>query len=34
MYCEENKKIHKYNTRQKDDFGIDAVKSEMGKNIK
>ena len=26
-----NKVIHKYNTRQKDDFHIDAIKSEIGK---
>jgi len=30
-YFEENKVIHKYNTRQKDDFHIDATKSEIGK---
>jgi len=30
-YYEENKVIHKYNTRQKDDFHIDAIKSEIGK---
>jgi len=27
----ENKVIHKYNTRRKDDFHIDAIKSEIGK---
>jgi len=30
-YCEENKGIHKYNTRQKYYFHIDAIKSEIGK---
>jgi len=30
-YFEENKVIHKYNTRQKDDFHIDAIKTEIGK---
>ena len=30
-YFEKNKVIHKYNTRQKDDFHIDAIKSEIGK---
>jgi len=30
-YFEENKVIHKYNTRQKDDFHIYAIKSEIGK---
>ena len=27
----ENKVIHKYYTRRKDDFHIDAIKSEIGK---
>jgi len=30
-YFEENKVFHKYNTRQKNDFHIDAIKSEIGK---
>ena len=30
-YFEENKVIHKYNTRQKDDFHIDVIKTEIGK---
>jgi len=30
-YFEENKVIHKYNTRQKDDFHIDAIKTDIGK---
>jgi len=30
-YFDENKVIYKYNTRQKDDFHIDAMKSEIGK---
>ena len=29
-YFEENKVIHKYNTRQKDYFHIDAIKTEIG----
>ena len=32
-YYEENKVIHKYNTRQKDDFHIDAIKSEKGSKL-
>ena len=31
LFLEENKVIHKYNTRQKDDFHIDAIKLEIGK---
>ena len=30
-YFEENKVIHKYNSRQKDDFHVDAIKSDIGK---
>jgi len=30
-YFEENKVIRKYNTRQKNDFHIDSIKSEIGK---
>jgi len=30
-YFEENKVIHKYNTRQKGDFHIDVINSEIGK---
>jgi len=30
-YFEENKVIHKCNTRQKDDFHIDVINSEIGK---
>jgi len=29
QYFEENKEIDKYNTRQKDDFHIDVMKSEI-----
>jgi len=30
-YLEENKVIHKYNTRQKEDFHIDVINSEIWK---
>jgi len=30
-YLEENKLVHHYNTRQKDDFHTNVVQSEMGK---
>ena len=33
-YFEENKVIHKYNTRQKDDFHVDTIKSEIGKKYR
>ena len=34
IYFEENKVIHKYNTRQKDDFHVDTIKSEIGKKYR